>query len=199
MSACLWNDIDTALVNAITADMVLAPPAVITPPELYLVDPDNLPTPSPPQILDGVDLAIRTVLVGETVNPDQHTLPLVLIRGMDAQYGEDGPHGDGEIHIDTIVYPYDLVAIARIEPGADESVAVTTRKAKAAATELLRRLREVVRSRPALGITAAATDGERLDYVRFGQGAMVSVTGYGGVNGGYLVQAMLPIEVIGSI
>lgn len=173
MSACLWNDIDAALIAAITADMTEAG--------------------------DYEDLIIETVLLGETVNPDQHELPLVLIRSMEAQYSEDGPHGDGEIHIDTITYAYDLIAIARVEPAENETVAETTGRAKAAATELLRRLREVVRSRVALGITAPATDGERLDYVRFGGGALVQVQGYGGVNGGYIASAMLPIEVIASI
>lgn len=179
MSACLWNDIDTALTNAITADMT-----------------DDG---------DYEDLLIQTILLGETVNPDQHTLPLVLIRGMEAQYSEDGPHGDGEIHIDTITYPYDLIAIARIEPTANETVTSVTGRAKAAATELLRRLRECVRSRVTLGITAPSTDGEHLDYVRFASSryssgnAMVQIQGYGGVNGGYMATAMLPIEVIASI
>lgn len=175
MSACLWNDIDAALVAAITADM----------------------TDAGDYADDG--LLVETVLLGETVDPDEHTLPLVLIRGMDAQYSEDGPHGDGEIHIDTITYAYDLIAIARIEPAVDETVTDVTARAKAAATELLRRLREVVRSRVALGITAPATDGETLDYVRFGGEALVSVVGYGGVNGGYIVSALLPIEAIASI
>ena len=175
MSACLWNDIDAALVSAVTADM----------------------TDAGDYADDG--LLVETVLLGETVDPDEHTLPLVLIRGMEAQYSEDGPHGDGEIHIDTITYAYDLVAVARIEPTNDETVAETIGRAKAAATELLRRLREVVRSRVTLGITAPATDGETLDYVRFGGEALISVVGYGGVNGGYVVQAMLPIEAIASI
>lgn len=173
MSACLWNDIDTALIAAITADMT-----------------DDG---------DYEDLLVATVLLGDTVNPDQHTLPLVLIRGTEAQYSEDGPHGDGEIHIDTITYPYELIAIARVEPAVDETVTSVTGRAKAAATELLRRLREVVRSRVTLGITAPATDGERLDYVRITGNALVQVQGYGGVNGGYMATAMLPIEVIASI
>ena len=175
MSACLWNDIDTALASVITADM----------------------TDAGDYADDG--LLIETILFGEVVDPDEHTLPLVLIRGMDAQYSEDGPHGDGEIHIDTITYAYDLVAIARIEPAVDETVTAVTARAKAAATELLRRLREVVRSRVALGITARATDGETLDYVRFGGNALVQVQGYGGVNGGYIASALLPIEAIASI
>lgn len=175
MSDCLWNDIDAALVAAVTADM----------------------TDAGDYADDG--LLVETVLLGETVNPDDHTLPLVLIRGMDAQYSEDGPHGDGEIHIDTITYAYDLIAIARIEPATDETVTAVTGRAKAATTELLRRLREVVRSRVALDITAPATDGETLDYVRFGGGALVQVYGYGGVNGGYIASALLPIEVIASI
>lgn len=173
MSACLWNDIDAALVAAVTADM----------------------TPAG----DYEDHIVQTVLVGDTVNPDHHELPLVLIRGAEAQYGENIIRGDA-VYLDGIVYSYDLIAITRTEPDNDDTVTAVTLRAKAAGNELLRRLRECVRNRPALGISAPATDGETIDHVRFAGGrggttGLVQVIGFGGVNGGYEVTVQLSIEV----
>lgn len=188
MGACLWADIDAALVAAIQADMGLALP--------------------PPQMLDGVDLGIRTVLVGETINPNHVTLPMVLIRGYDAEYAEDGPHADGAIHVDEIVYPYELIALAFVSKATTEEADRTTvARAKAASQELLRRMRETLRSRPALG-GITASDGETVQDLHITGRHRIQVRGHTAQIvlddqeqpvAGYLAAASLSVDIRSSI
>lgn len=188
MSACLWNDIDAALVAAITADLTSAG--------------------------DYQDLLIQSVIVGETINPNHADLPMVLLRGYEAEYSEAGPHMDGEIHIDEIVYPYELIALAFVatnvapaaQPEYPERAFVAI--AKQTGAELLRRLRECIRSRPALG-GLSATDGEHIIDARIVGRQRVQVRGHtaqiatdDGTQqpvAGYLAAAALSLEIRSSI
>jgi len=136
-------------------------------------------------------LEIATVKTGEAaaVNPDHYTLPLVIIDGYEMDPGDNYPHADGLIHLDNIRYPYLLIAYA---------TASTAAQAKADGQELLRRLRELLRSRYALG-GLTATDGETVSQTEIGRGG-VAVRGKGGTNTGqYMAIAGLELEVIAHL
>lgn len=136
-------------------------------------------------------LKIATVKTGEAaaVNPDHYTLPLVVIDGYEMDPGDNYPHADGAIHLDAIRYPYLLAAY---------TTATTATQAKADGQELLRRFRELLRSRYALG-GLTATDGETVTETEIGNGG-VAVRGIGGTNTGkYLAIAGLELEVLTSI
>lgn len=164
MSACLWADIDAYLIAAVTADMGAA--------SAYAT------------------LKIAGVEVGEIVNPEQKTLPFVLIRGYEASEGDDYAHGDGVIHLDNMRYPYEIFAFA---------VSATAAQAKIDAQELRRRLREMMRSRHALDGIAPASDGETVIQTNM-TGGGVQVRGMAGSNrGAYLAAALLELEVITQI
>lgn len=206
MAASLWEAIDAALVAAVQADMGLAVPVLVGTVRITVLDAP--PTPPAPQLLDGVDLGIRQILVGETINPSHVDLPMVLIRGYDVEYAEAGPHADGEIHIDEILYPYDLIALAFVSPASgSETDRTTVARAKAAGQELLRRMRETIRSRPALG-GITADDGETVQDVRITGRQRIQVRGHTAQIvqndaeqpvAGYLAAASLSVEIRSSI
>ena len=136
-------------------------------------------------------LEIATVKTGDTtaVNPDHYTLPLVVVDGYRMETGDNYPHADGDIHADGIRYPYVLAAYVTADSDS---------QAKANGQELLRRLREMMRDRYALG-GLSSTDGERVDETWIGRGA-VAVRGKAGTNTGrYMAIAGLELEVITHI
>lgn len=161
MSDCLWVDIDDYIESAISTDMGAATYGT---------------------------LEIATILVGETVDPRNHTLPLALIRSYGAEYGEPHPQADENLHFDGITYPYELIVVGS---------SATAAQAKADAQEWLRRLREMIRSRIAFG-GLQADDGEIVRFVEIARGA-VQVRGRTGGAGEYQAEALLEIEVITQI
>lgn len=165
MSANLCNDIDAYLAAAIAADMGAG---------TYGSD------------------EITTVLMGETFNPDQHTLPAALIRGQDVEHLEQYPQQDQSIHLDRILYQYEIVTVGE---------AATEAAAWGMASELRRRAREMFRARFALG-GLTSSDGETVILVRIGRGTR-QVRGRAGTNRAsatrYLAIAQLAVEIEAKI
>jgi hypothetical protein len=126
---------------------------------------------------DYADLTIQQAEIGEIYDPDQVAYPFLLVRGLSTSYVDSrNPHAGGTLHYDGIGYPYEVITICR---------AATAATATANAKELARRVREFIRTRPALG-GLAATDTERVDFVRL-RDVVVQIRGHGGQNGaGYV-------------
>jgi len=123
MSDVLWNDIDAYLQTHLLAD--LGPASA-----LYTT------------------LLVTEVKVGERLDLDHVTAPALFVYGRDADYS-GGPHGDGDVHTDT-VYPYTIGVLAS---GASITVAVANVKT------ILRRVRTCIEDHHGLaGLTAS--DGE---------------------------------------
>jgi hypothetical protein len=106
----------------------------------------DMGTDSP--LYDG--LWVEQVVTGAAWEPQHWRQPAVAINGEQARL-EGGPHGDGVVHLE-ITYPYALVGVCK---------AATIAQARKDAKELGRRLRELIRSRYALG-GLVASDGERV-------------------------------------
>ena len=87
-------------------------------------------------------LIVNEVLLSSEFKEDTYNPPTVIIFSNRAKPIAQGPHGDGSVHIWTD-YPYLLMGVD------DRQTSYAT--AKANAQELMQRLREVVRSRFALG------------------------------------------------
>lgn len=169
MSASLWADIDAYLAAAVLADMGAT--------GLYA-------TPAALHIPEG------SILVGDRWDPGHMTMPFVLIRGTEANLaGEFEGVDDTAVRIYGMVYPYELIATTT------ES---TVELAKAAAQELFRRLREVLRTRYAFG-GLHSTDGEIVVQVLMRAGG-AGVLGRSGTNQGkYLAGAVVEFDVLTQI
>lgn len=134
-------------------------------------------------------LKLAGVSVGETFDIDRVTLPYCLVRGVDVRYDNDGPHGDGYVHFDDIEYPYDIILVAD---------AATEAEAKAAAKELLSRVREWVRGDFWLG-GLSDDDGETVTRCELGE-LRTGVRGVGGQNRGrYMGWASMQLSVFSQI
>ena len=116
MTDVLWADMDNYLIANIDADMGLG--------SSYTT------------------LQVNEVVLSDTFKPAEYNPPSVIIFSNDVRPIEQGPHGDGTIHIWS-EYPYFIATVDA--PQTDYATA------KANAQELVQRLREVVRSRYALG------------------------------------------------
>lgn len=165
MSACLWNDIDAYLVEALTSDM------------------------GQESDYDTLQLHANGIVVGEQFDPDHVEFPFVMVRGLETGFEVEGPHGDGDVHYDDISYPYQFVFATLGE---------TVASAKADTQELVRRGREVLRSRPGLnGITA--DDGETVVRVDV-TGVRIELRGVVGSNQGmYIGFGVVEFDVITEI
>jgi hypothetical protein len=116
MSAVLWTDIDNYLLTNILADMGSAG--------------------------SYVTLIVNEVLLSDSFKPETYDPPTVVIISNNVRPIEQGPHGDGTVHIYS-EYRYFLACI--------DDNQTTYATAKANAQELTQRMREVVRTRYALG------------------------------------------------
>jgi len=130
-------------------------------------------------------LAVSAVEIGETLDINHVTAPYCLIRGVDARYENESVHGDTEVHFDNILYPYDIIVLA---------VEDTALDAKSNAKELLRRVREWVRS-DFWFANLQDDDGETVVRVEIGDPRM-SVVGLGGNDRGkYAGWAIMPLTI----
>lgn len=136
-------------------------------------------------------------VVAEQWDPDNHPLPMCLIRGYEAEMGDvEYPFGDGVYHIDGITYPYELIAI----DSDDDFSAIKGKMAEHAA-----KLRDIMRGSPALGgLTGtsglAGASVEQVQRVDIGNMALY-IRGRSGQNqkGRYVGAATLQIAVVSYI
>jgi len=139
---------------------------------------------------DYADLTIQQADIGEVYDPDQVSYPFLLIRGLSTNYVDStGPHSGSTLHYDGIGYPYDIITVC---------VATTQATATANAKELARRVREFIRTRPALG-ALRSTDTERVDYVRL-RDAQIQIRGYAGQGGrGYVGTSLTRLIIYSGV
>jgi len=116
MSAVLWTDIDNYLLTYILADMGVS---------------SSYST-----------LKINEVFLSDSFTPTDYNPPSVVIFSNSVRPINQGPHGDGEVHIYS-EYRYFLACV--------DAERTTYATAKANAQALTQRLREVIRTRYALG------------------------------------------------
>jgi hypothetical protein len=158
-TACLWNDIDSYLISALTTDMGAA------------------------SAYSTLKLA-STPLLADQFEPAKVTFPGVIIVTGEAEHSP-GPHGDAVVHLD-IRYPYWIVPICSSS---------TFALAKADAKTLAGRVRDVLRSRYALG-GLAATGGEVVTQTEIGA-THIEVRGPNA--GAYLGVAIVEFDVFAEI
>jgi len=87
-------------------------------------------------------LIVNEVLLSDSFKPSEYNPPSVVIFSNTVRPVEQGPHGDGNIYV-LSEYRYFIACV--------DDAQTTYATAKANAQELVQRLREVVRSRFALG------------------------------------------------
>lgn len=116
MSAILWTDIDNYLLTNILADMGSG--------GLYGT------------------LLVNEVLLSDSFKPEKYNPPTVVIFSNNVRPIEQGPHGDGEVHV-VSEYRYFVACVD------DEQTTYATAKANAQA--LVQRLRDFVLTHYALG------------------------------------------------
>jgi len=169
--ACLWANIDDYLKTLIET--------------AYTVEVEGVPTKT------------LACVVAEQLDPDNHQLPVCLIRGNESETGDaDYPFGDGAYHIDGITYPYELIVI-----DADDDYSAIKGKMAEHGTKV----RDVIRSVPAFGglsgeSAAPGAGVERVQRVDIGN-VTLYVRGRAGQNkaGKYVGAAALQIAVVSQI
>jgi len=180
--ACLWANIDDYLKTLIETAYTVE---VEVPPE----EEGGEPTTQQVKTL--------TCVVGEQLDPDNHQLPVCLIRGYESEMGDaEYPFMDGAYHIDGIAYPYELIVIDADDAYADIKDKMTEHGAK---------VRDVIRSVPAFGglsgeSAAPGAGVERVQRVDIGNMTLY-VRGRAGQNkaGKYVGAAALQIAVVSQI
>jgi len=180
--ACLWANIDDYLTTLIETAYTVT---VELPPE----EEGGEPTTQQVKTL--------TCVVGEQLDPDNHALPVCLIRGYEADMGDvEYPFGDGVYHMDGIIYPYELIAIDAADEYGDIKDKMTEHAAK---------LRDIVRAVPALGgLTGASSvsgaDTEQVQRVDIGNTTLY-IRGRSGQNqaGKYVGAAALQVAIVSQI
>ncbi len=179
---CLWANIDdylTTLIETAYTETVTIPPE----------EEGGEPTTEQVKTL--------TCVVAEQLDPDNHVLPVCLIRGYEAGMGDvEYPFGDGVYHIDGITYPYDLIVIDAADDYADIKDKMTEHAAK---------LRDIVRGAPALGgLTGASSlsgaHTEQVQRVDIGDTTLF-IRGRAGQNqaGKYQGAAALQVAIVSQI
>lgn len=169
MTDCLWNDIDSAIKDAVETDMGLES-------SLY------------------TSLLLEEVVVTDMFDSDWRNLrtPAVIIvtrefgPGNRSEFDPQGPHGDGDIHID-LVYPYWMVVVHRAESSYSDL--------KVDIKELVRRLREVYRAHSILG-GISSSDGEQVIDSTIGDS---SIEIRGNPGGDFVGMGIMPWEVYTTI